>query len=101
VVDADLAHGVVDRVAQIFEGGLGFLVEDAVQRAGVLAEPLLGPGSDDGIAWHQGHGQVRQGRQVKTGAQRVELVLGWLAQRAQVGREGHDLHHAATVLDQL
>ena len=33
MVDADLAHGVVDRVAQVFEGGLGFLVEDAVQRA--------------------------------------------------------------------
>ncbi|MCY1410834.1 hypothetical protein D9M71_262110 [compost metagenome] len=39
--------------------------------------------------------------QVEARAQGVELVLGGLAQRADVGRETDNLHHAAAVLDQL
>ncbi|MNV32200.1 hypothetical protein D3C71_1235310 [compost metagenome] len=39
--------------------------------------------------------------QVEAGAQGVELVLGGLAQRADIGGETDDLHYAAAVLDQL
>src|SRR5450830_1784801 len=38
VIDADLAHGVVDGIPPILEGGLGFVFENGVQRLGVLAE---------------------------------------------------------------
>jgi len=101
MVDADLAHGVVDRVDHVLDRGAGLFVEDGVQRAGVLAELLLGPDGDDRVTRHQGVGQAVQRLQVEALAQGIELVQGALAQGLEVGREAHHLHHAAAVLDRL
>src|SRR3546814_18054313 len=35
MVDTNLAHGVIDGVAQVLEAGLGFLLQNAVELAGV------------------------------------------------------------------
>ncbi|MNH27942.1 hypothetical protein D3C79_880710 [compost metagenome] len=81
VVDTHLFHGVVDGVDILFQGCFGFVFENGVQRACILAEACLGPDGDHRVARHQGIGQALQWLQVEARTQGIELVHHRLGQR--------------------